>query len=95
MKLIKFIAAAALVASTSLVSGVHVTAVGATSVTQDIAACTNWPFCRDVEIVEQSDELQQYIAACTNWPFCRDVEIADQAFGFQPQVKTEVVIKAV
>lgn len=95
MKLIKFIAAAALVASTSLVSGGHVAAVGVTNVTQDIAACTNWPFCRDVEIVEQTDELQQYIAACTNWPFCRDVEIADQAVVLQPQMQTETVRKAV
>jgi len=93
MKLIKFIAAAALVASTSLVSGGHIAAVGVTSVTQDIAACTNWPFCRDVEIVDQSDELQQYIAACTNWPFCRDVEIADQAVAPQPQMQIEVVRK--
>ncbi len=92
MKLIKFIAAAALVASTFLVSGGNAASVG---VTQDVATCTNWPYCRDVEIVDQTDELQQYIAACTNWPYCRGEEIADQTVGSQQQVKAEVVIKAV
>ncbi|MGY5796761.1 hypothetical protein [Rheinheimera faecalis] len=92
MKLIKFIAAAALIASTFLVSGGNAASVG---VTQDVAACTNWPYCRGVEIIDQADELQEYIAACTNWPYCRGVEIADQTVGSQQQVKTEVVIKAV
>jgi uncharacterized protein (DUF1499 family) len=91
MKLIKFIAAAALVASTSLVSGGNVAAVG---VTPQIAACTDWPFCRDVEIADETTELKHYIAACTDWPFCRDVEIADQAAGLQPQIQTQVVRKA-
>lgn len=91
MKLVKFIAAAALIASTFLVSGGNAASVG---VTQDVAVCTNWPYCRGVETVDQADELQEYIAACTNWPYCRGVEIADQAVGSQ-QLKTEVVIKAV
>ncbi|MBY0416551.1 MAG: hypothetical protein K2W88_00620 [Pararheinheimera sp.] len=92
MKLIKFIAAAALVASTFLVSGGKAASVG---VTQDVATCTNWPYCRGVENADQATELQQYIAACTNWPYCRGVEIADQTPGLQQQVKTAVVLKAV
>jgi hypothetical protein len=93
MKLIKFIAAAALVASTFLVSGGN--AASSVGVAQDIAACPNWPYCRDVEIVDQAAEVKQYIAACPNWPYCRDVEIADEAMASQQQVRTEVVLKAV
>ena len=92
MKLIKFIAAAALVASTSLVSGGNAAPAG---VTPQIAACYNWPYCRDVEIADQTTELEQYIAACYNWPYCRGEEIADQTLGLQQQVKTAVVLKAV
>jgi hypothetical protein len=56
MKLIKFIAAAALVVSTSLVSGTSATPAG---LTQDVAGvCPNWPFCREIEIAEQGQDLQ-------------------------------------
>ncbi|MDF3123916.1 hypothetical protein [Rheinheimera sp. 1928-s] len=90
MKLIKFIAAAALIASTSLVSGANPAPV---SVAPDtIAACMNWPFCRDVEISEQTTEVKQYIAYCMNWPFCRDVEVTDQVLP--QQLQTETVRKA-
>jgi len=90
MKLIKFIAAAALVASTSLVSGGNVAAVG---VAPQIAACTDWPYCRDVEIADETTELEHYIAACTDWPYCRDVEVTDQLL--LQQLQTETVRKAV
>ncbi len=92
MKLIKFIAAAALVASTSLVSGGNVSPAG---VSPQIAACYNWPFCRDVESIEQAPDLEQYIAACYNWPFCRDVEGIEQSFDLVTQVQTVVMPKAV
>ncbi|WP_233078518.1 hypothetical protein [Rheinheimera soli] len=90
MKLIKFIAAAALIASTSLVSGGNAAPVGVAPAT--IASCYNWPFCRDVEITEQTTEQQQYIASCYNWPFCRDVEVTDQVLP--QQLQTETVRKA-
>ncbi|HJS15549.1 MULTISPECIES: hypothetical protein [Rheinheimera] len=92
MKLIKFIAAAALVASTSLVSGGNAAPAG---VAPQIAACYNWPYCRDVEIADQTTELEQYIAACYNWPYCRDVEVAEQTLDVKPQMQIETVSKAV
>jgi hypothetical protein len=59
MKLIKCIAVAALVVSTSLVSATSATPTG---FTQDVAGvCPNWPFCRDVEITEQGQDLQQQL----------------------------------
>lgn len=79
MKLIKFISAAALVASTFLVSGGN---AAPAALAPQAAACTNWPFCRDVEIVDDKSEQQLFVAACTNWPFCRDVEVTEQV---QPQ----------
>lgn len=57
MKLIKFIAAAALVASTSLVSGGNATAVGHTQAVAGV--CPDWPYCRGVEIADQVVDLQQ------------------------------------
>lgn len=57
MKLIKFIAAAALVASTSLVSGGNATAVGHTQAVAGV--CPDWPHCRGVEIADQAVDLQQ------------------------------------
>lgn len=61
MKLIKFIAAAALVVSTSLVSGVNSAPAG---VTQDVAGvCPNWPHCRDVEIADQLMGLDEQMKA--------------------------------
>jgi hypothetical protein len=90
MKLIKFIAAAALVASTSLVSGGNAAPAG---VAPQIAACQDWPFCRDVEIADETTELKHYIAACQDWPFCRDVEVTDQLLP--QQLQTEAVRKAV
>jgi hypothetical protein len=57
MKLIKFIAAAALVASTSLLSGGNTAAVGAM---QEIAGvCPDWPHCRVDNIADQTTDLQQ------------------------------------
>lgn len=57
MKLIKFIALTALVASTSLVSGVNPAPRG---FTEDVArVCPNWPHCRDVELSDQNAGLQQ------------------------------------
>ena len=93
MKLIKFIAAAALVASTSFISGGQSTSFGST---QTIAApCHNWPFCRDVEIVESASEQPQYLAApCHNWPFCRDVEIIEPSLGLKSQAETIVLRKS-
>lgn len=91
MKLIKFIAAAALVASTSLFSGGFVAPVSAT---QQIAVCPNWPHCRDVDITDHSTEQQHYIAVCPNWPHCRDVDIADPALNFPQQWQTKVILKA-
>ncbi len=59
MKLIKFIAAATLVASTSLVSGGNAAPVG---VTQDVAIiCPVWPHCRDVEIAEQTIDANEFM----------------------------------
>lgn len=92
MKLIKFIAAAALVASTSLVSGGNAAPVGAT---QGIAACTNWPYCRDVEVGDKAMETEQYIAACTNWPYCRDVEVGEPTLAVQKQAQVQTTSKAV
>lgn len=94
MKLIKFIATAALVASTFLVSGGNAASTGTT---QLIAApCHNWPFCRDVDIVDQTTEKPQYIAApCHNWPFCRDVDIMDPVMDQLQQLPTKAVSKAV
>lgn len=92
MKLIKFIAAAALVASTSLVSGGNAVSVGVSP--QIAASCYNWPHCRDVDIADQTPE-QQYIAACYNWPHCRDVDIVDQTPTVAAPVQTETVRKAV
>jgi hypothetical protein len=61
MKHIKFIAAAAVLASTSLVSGeASVNAVITTEVTSDVArVCEEWPFCRDVELAEQLTDTVQ------------------------------------
>ena len=56
MKLIKFIAAAALVASTSLFSGGNATAVGHTQTVAGV--CPNWPYCRDVDFTEQATDTQ-------------------------------------
>ncbi|GAA0658024.1 hypothetical protein GCM10009426_04650 [Rheinheimera tangshanensis] len=59
MKLIKYIAAIAVVASTSLVSGGNATA---TNHTQAVAGvCPNWPYCRDVEIADQTMDTNQYM----------------------------------
>lgn len=88
MKLIKFIAAAALVASTSLMSA---GSVAPASLEPQIAACTNWPFCREIEL-RNSESSVNLARGCTNWPFCREVEIIDQSLD-QLQVK-EVVRKA-
>jgi hypothetical protein len=58
MKLIKFIAAAALVASTSLISGGN----DALSHTQAVAGvCPNWPYCRDVDFSDQTLDVQQHM----------------------------------
>ena len=54
MKLIKFIAAVALVASTSLVSGGNPTSVSSTFSVAGV--CPDWPHCRGVEIAEQAAE---------------------------------------
>jgi hypothetical protein len=54
MKLIKFIAAAALVASTSLVSGGNATTVGDTQAVAGV--CPNWPHCRGVDFEDQTLE---------------------------------------
>ncbi len=89
MKLIKFIAAAALVASTSLMSAGSVAPAG---LEPQIAGCTNWPFCREIEL-RNSESSVNLARGCTNWPFCREVEIIDQSLA-QLQVKTEVVRKA-
>jgi hypothetical protein len=58
MKLIKFIAAAVLVVSTSLVSGGQ--SPSSAGVKQDVArVCPNWPHCREVEIIgENTTKLQ-------------------------------------
>ncbi len=90
MKLIKFIAAASLVASTFLVSGGN--AAPDTVVAPQIAACTDWPFCRDVEIKDETSE-PHFVAACTDWPFCRDVEVTEQVLP--QQLNTATVRKAV
>lgn len=93
MKLIKFIAAVALVASTSFVSGGQHTSSGAIQTIAD--PCPNWPFCRDVEIVEPVSEQPQYVAApCPNWPFCRDVEIIEPSLGLKSQAETIVLRKS-
>jgi hypothetical protein len=57
MKLIKFIAATALVASTSIVSAVSPAPTG---FTQEVArVCPNWPHCRDVEVTDQTEDVKQ------------------------------------
>ncbi|MBU0913655.1 MAG: hypothetical protein KKF22_14060 [Gammaproteobacteria bacterium] len=89
MKLIKFIAAAALVASSSLVSGGN---IGAVDVAPQIAACTDWPFCREIEVADQTINVAR---ACTDWPFCREIEITEQSMGIQQQMQTEVARKVV
>lgn len=92
MKLIKFIAAAVLVVSTSLVSGGQ--AASAVGFKQDLArGCPNWPYCREVEVKEQVSEQPLYIAKCPNWPYCGEIEIVDSNMATR-QVKTEVVRKA-
>lgn len=97
MKLFKFIAAAVLIVSTSLVSGGNAAPTG---VTQDMVAyCPNWPYCRDVEINDQNKQAQpkeqkQYLAYCPNWPYCRDVEVTEQITDLRQQKQTELVRKA-
>jgi hypothetical protein len=61
MKQLKFIAAAAVLASTSLVSGEAPVNSGVTTeATSDVArVCPVWPYCRDVEIAEQLTETVQ------------------------------------
>lgn len=54
MKLIKFIAATALVASTSFVSGANPASVDAAN--EFAGVCPDWPYCRGVEIAEQAAE---------------------------------------
>lgn len=90
MKLIKFFATAALVASTSLVSGGNAES-GATG--DYIAACQDWPFCRDIELKDESSEQNFYMAACQDWPFCRDIEVTEG--GLPQQLNTVTVRKAV
>jgi hypothetical protein len=59
MKLIKFIVAATVVASTSLVSGGNAAPVG---VTQDVAIiCPVWPHCRDVDFSEPTTDAPQHL----------------------------------
>ncbi len=59
MKLIKFIAISAIIASTSLVSGDNEASIG---VTQDVAIiCPVWPYCRDVEIAEQIIDANEFM----------------------------------
>lgn len=89
MKLIKFIAAAALVASTSLVSAGNVAPAGFAPQT---AACTDWPFCREIELRNTESSLN-VARGCTDWPFCREVETISQSLA-SVQVKAEVVRKA-
>ncbi len=89
MKLIKFIAAAALVASTSLVSAGNVAPAGLVPQT---AACTDWPFCREIELRNTESSLN-VARGCTDWPFCREVETISQSLA-SVQVKAEVVRKA-
>lgn len=75
MKLIKFIAATALIASTSLLSG-HSTVTGHTA-TQYLAACPDWPYCRDVDFTDPENELK-VVGVCPDWPYCRDVDYTEQ-----------------
>lgn len=59
MKLIKFIAAAALVASTSLVSGGNATSVGHVQAVAGV--CPDWPHCRGEGIADQTADQQQHL----------------------------------
>ena len=93
MKIIKLTAAFALLVSAFLASdGRAPTEVAAVAAPQ-LAACTNWPFCRDIEIADDSSEHDAFIAACTNWPFCRDIEVTEG--GLPQQLNTVTVRKAV
>jgi len=97
MKLFKFIAAAFLISSTSLVSGGNAASTGVNQAA--VAYCPNWPYCRDVEITEQNEkaqskDLQQYLAYCPNWPYCRDVEVTEQIVDLRLQMQTQLVRKA-
>jgi len=59
MKQLKFIAAAAVLASTSLVSG-EASITTTTELAPNIArACPEWPYCRDVELAEQLTDTAQ------------------------------------
>lgn len=89
MKLIKFIAAAALVASTSLVSAGSVAPAGLEPKT---AACTDWPYCREIEL-KNSESSVNLARGCTDWPYCREVETIGLSLA-QLQAKAEVVRKA-
>jgi hypothetical protein len=98
MKLIKFIATVALIASSAVMSGGQAAPSG---VTQDIATyCPNWPYCRDVEVadefkLDQSKARIQYLAYCPNWPYCRDVEVTEQIIELRQQKQAEAIRKAV
>lgn len=59
MKHIKLIAAAAVFASTSLISGEAVVNTAAELTPNTARACPDWPYCRDVEIAEQLTDTVQ------------------------------------
>ncbi len=59
MKLIKFIAAAALVISTSLVSGGNASTVDQSQAVAGV--CPNWPHCRDVDFSEPTADAAQHL----------------------------------
>ncbi|KKL03368.1 hypothetical protein EIK76_06345 [Rheinheimera mesophila] len=59
MKLIKFIAAVALVASTSLISDGNATAADQAQAIAGV--CPNWPYCRDVDFSEQATDTPQHL----------------------------------
>jgi hypothetical protein len=78
MKLIKIIAVATLLASTSIVSAKAPAAVNAELSPNVARACTDWPYCREIEVADQSLNAAR---ACTDWPYCREIEVVDQSLN--------------
>lgn len=85
MNLVKFIALSSLIVA-SYSASEHSFASQETVVDRLAGGCPTWPYCRDVEVAAESEQvlMQSQVmkinviaGGCPTWPYCRDVEIVD------------------
>jgi|VirMetMinimDraft_7_1064189.scaffolds.fasta_scaffold05637_4 hypothetical protein len=85
MKLVKLFALSSLIVA-SYSASEHSFASKSTSVDRLAGGCPTWPYCRDVEVPAEGEqvlmpsqmtEINVIAGGCPTWPYCRDVEIVD------------------